>query len=237
MKRGVPLFVLSGVLLLSGCTQLYTEQDAAYLLDSFTKEPILITAAAPTITPQRSTATPLHTEDALSLPTHTPLGGETEGDATPDTWLPTPTPASTDQISLTPSPTPAPEPNAKALLELVTALQDTPYCPDGDNPEDGFDTAGFVYYCLNEIGLKTPRRTARGYSEMKDWDTVTYLSSAQPGDLLFFVTGEEKEIDCVCIYLGNGKMTYPSTSRGAVITVSSTTEYWKNHFRLGKRLF
>lgn len=231
MRRGISLFLLSGALIFSGCAQSY-EQDAAYLLDSFTREPMLITAAAPTITPQRSTSTPVSTEKALSLPTHTPLAGE----ATPGLVDITPTPTLEILPRLTPTPTPAVA-SASALCEVATALQDAPYAPNGNDPENGFDTAGFVYYCLREIGLNPPRRSARGYSEMEDWDTVTYLSSAQAGDLLFFVTGEEQEIDCVCIYLGNGKMTYPSTSRGAVITVSSTTDYWKNHFRLGKRIF
>lgn len=226
MKRGIALLIL-GLVLFCGCGQTY-EQEAATLTGSFTREPIFITAAAPTVTPERTTATPVVTEKALSLPTYTPLTG-TEGER-----LPTSTP--NQSLLLTPTPTPVVA-SASALCELVTALQDTLYAPNGDSPETGFDTAGFVYYCLNEIGLRTTRRTVQGYAENEDWDTVPYLSSAKAGDLLFFVTGEEQEIDCVCIYLGNGKMSYPSTSRGAVITVSSTTEYWKNHFRLGKRVF
>lgn len=226
MKRGIALLLLS-LVLFCGCGQTY-EQEAAALTGSFTREPMLITAAAPTITPARHTATPVSTEKTVSLPTHTPVLG------TEEMSFPTSTPS--QSLLLTPSPTPKAA-SASALCELVTALQGTVYAPGGDSPDTGFDTAGFVYYCLNEIGLNTPRRTVRGYAEHEEWDKVTYLSSAKAGDLLFFVTGEENEIDCVCIYLGNGKMSYPSTSRGAVITVSSTTEYWKNHFRLGRRVF
>lgn len=226
MKRRIALLIL-GLVLFCGCGQTY-EQEAATLTGSFTREPLLLTAAAPTVTPERNTATPVATEKALSLPTYTPLTGTEEETFPPST--------PNQSLLLTPSPTPEIA-SAAALCELVTALQGCLYAPGGDSPEDGFDTAGFVYYCLNEIGVNTPRRTVQGYAENEDWDTVSYLSSAKAGDLLFFVTGEEQEIDCVCIYLGNGKMSYPSTNRGAVITVSSTTEYWKNHFRLGKRVF
>lgn len=230
MKRGISL-LLGGLVLLLGCASPDEVQQAASLTGSFTREPMLITAAAPTITPQwqvSATATAAPTEPPV---TFAPAVKGTEA----ATLSITPTPPLM-QITQLPTPTPK-KATAESLCALAEKLQDSPYAPDGSGPQEGFDTAGFVYYCLNEIDIYVPKRTPRGYAENEDWDKVPYLSSAKAGDLLFFVTGEEQEIDCVCIYLGNGKMTYPSTSRGAVITVSSVTEYWKNHFRLGRRPF
>lgn len=223
MKRGITLPILAlGLALLSACGP-QQEQAAASLTGSFTRAPFLITAAAPTVTPERTTATPFITEEPVSLPYRTSAApGET----------PAPT------ISPTPFITPTPRAaSAEALCDLAKSLQDTPHAPGGSDPKVGFDTAGFVYYCLKELGVSVAKGTPRELADNDSWKKVSYLSSAKAGDLLFFVTGEEQEIDCVCIYLGNGKMTYPSTSRGAVITVSSDTEYWKNHFRLGRRIF
>lgn len=212
MKRGISL-LLGGLVLLLGCASPDEVQQAASLTGSFTREPMLITAAAPTITPLWQVSA-----TATAAPTEPPA-----------TFAP-----GVEGTAATPTPKKA---TAESLCALAEKLQDSPYAPNGSGPQEGFDTAGFVYYCLNEIGIYVPKRSPRGYAENEDWDEVPFLSSAKAGDLLFFVTGEEQEIDCVCIYLGNGKMTYPSTSRGAVITVSSATEYWKNHFRLGRRPF
>lgn len=217
MKRGISL-LLGGLVLLLGCASPDEVQQAASLTGSFTREPMLITAAAPTITPLWQVSS-----TATAAPTEPPV-----------TFAPGVEGTEAATLSVTPTPKKA---TAESLCALAEKLQDSPYAPNGSGPQEGFDTAGFVYYCLNEIGIYVPKRSPRGYAENEDWDEVPYLSYAKAGDLLFFVTGEEQEIDCVCIYLGNGKMTYPSTSRGAVITVSSATEYWKNHFRLGRRPF
>ena len=125
-----------------------------------------------------------------------------------------------------------------ALCDLALSLEDSPYLKGGyTDAQQGFDSPGFVYFCLNKMGETTPLLTPVGYANRTQWSRVDSLEAAQPGDLLFFITGQEMEIDCVSIYLGDGQMIYPSASRKGVIVVSTQTEYWKRHFQLGRRVF
>jgi hypothetical protein len=41
----------------------------------------------------------------------------------------------------------------------------------------------------------------------------------------------------VCIYLGGGRMVYPSSSEGKVITTKITDKYWKESFVFARRVF
>ena len=62
------------------------------------------------------------------------------------------------------------------------------------------------------------------------------MSDLQPGDLVFFRTGDNENINCVCIYMGANRMIYPSTSKQAVI-VTEINSYWTNAFQWARRVF
>lgn len=111
-----------------------------------------------------------------------------------------------------------------------------PYTRGGQSPDKGFDPSGFVYWCLREMGLKVKRRTSAGYAEEEGWTKITRMSELQPGDLAFFRTGDNENINCVCIYLGGNRMIYPSTSKQAVI-VTEINSYWTNAFQWARRVF
>ena len=59
------------------------------------------------------------------------------------------------------------------------------------------------------------------------------------GDLIFFKTGGNENINCVCIYMGDNQMIYPSTSRDMVIIASNinANSYWVNAFQWARRVF
>ena len=106
----------------------------------------------------------------------------------------------------------------------------------GNREANIFDPSGLVYWCLKEMGVDVKRRTSVGYAEEERWTKITRLSDLEPGDLLFFRTGDNENINCVCIYLGNNMMIYPSTSKQMVIT-AEINGYWTNAFQWARRVF
>lgn len=183
---------------------------------------------APTATPSPTpTATPTPAPTATPEPTHTPV--PTGNDVPGRTAVPTekPTPAPTDVPNV---------PKGELLGMIAQQYLDYPYTRGGKTPEAGFDPGGFVYWCLKEMGLNMKRRTSVGYAEEKSWEKITRLSDLRPGDLVFFKTGDNENINCVCIYLGDNRMIYPSTSKGVVI-VTEINSYWTNAFQWARRVF
>ncbi len=178
----------------------------------------------PTDTPE-PTAVP--TSTPTPEPTHTPV--PTGNDVPGRTAVPTekPTPAPTDVPNV---------PKGELLGMIAQQYLDYPYTRGGKSPQTGFDPSGFVYWCLSEMGQSVKRRSSAGYAEEEGWQKITRLSDLQSGDLLFFRTGDNENINCVCIYLGDNQMIYPSTSKQAVI-VTEINSYWTNAFQWARRVF
>ena len=80
------------------------------------------------------------------------------------------------------------------------------------------------------------RRTSAGYAEEEGWQKITRLADLEPGDLVFFKTGDNENINCVCICLGDNRMIYPSTSKQCVI-IAEINSYWTNAFQWARRVF
>ncbi|MDO4544105.1 MAG: NlpC/P60 family protein, partial [Clostridia bacterium] len=142
--------------------------------------------------------------------------------------------------TFTPTPSPTPDTDkAQQLCDYALTLLGQPYVRGGDNLDEdgGFDPGGFVYHCLNYVGESVSRRTSAGYSEVESWTLIESISELAPGDLLFFMTGTNTEINCVCIYLGDDRMIYPSSSELEVITTRLSSDYWTNGFVLARRVF
>ncbi|MBR0356145.1 MAG: C40 family peptidase [Clostridia bacterium] len=228
MKRALCILLFCA-LLLTGCGV----EPTNIVNDVNKDEPIRIVAVAESILPAKPepTATPVITLPPTKAPTATPT-------ATP---TPKPTAAPTPEPEETPAPTadPTPTPDVDKGLQLVMVAEqyiNFPYTRGGKSPETGFDPSGFVYWCLREMGLKVKRRNSAGYAEEEGWDKITRLSELMPGDLLFFRTGDNENINCVCIYLGDSRMIYPSTSKECVI-VTEINSYWTNAFQWARRVF
>lgn len=96
---------------------------------------------------------------------------------------------------------------SKANQNLVDAAQNylgTPYVYGGESmDEGGMDCSGFVYNALNDAGYKVGRTTAQGYRAQ---GKVVKKSEMQPGDLIFFGTGNDASH--IGIYIGNGQMIH-----------------------------
>ena len=230
MKRALCILLFCA-LLLTGCGV----EPTNIINDVEKDEPIRIVATIESTVP--ATATPVVTTTPVVTlpPTKAPTAEPT---ATP---TPTPTAAPTPEPDETPVPTaePTATPDVDRGLQLVMIAQqyiNYPYTRGGKSPDTGFDPSGFVYWCLKEMGLNVKRRNSAGYAEEEGWEKITRLSDLQPGDLVFFKTGDNENINCVCIYLGDEQMIYPSTSKGTVI-LSPINTYWTNAFQWARRPF
>ena len=174
------------------------------------------------------------------------------------TEAPTPVPTPTPEPTEEPTPEPTEEPKLQPIgtlkpssaesqktnsskkeqfCALAKSFLDSPYQRSGTDPETGFDPGGFVYYCLNEVGVKVRHKTSKGYSEFDSWERVDTTEELLPGDLCFFMTPGNETVNCVCIYLGNDQMIYPSSGEGKVITAKITSKYWTEAFVFARRVF
>ncbi|MDA8026345.1 MAG: NlpC/P60 family protein [Actinomycetota bacterium] len=86
-----------------------------------------------------------------------------------------------------------------------------PYQWGGSSPTTGFDCSGLVQKVFADQGISLPRTAAEQQSV---GTPVASLSSAQPGDLVFYGSPASH----VGIYIGNGKMI-DAPEQGAVVRV------------------
>ena len=198
---------------------------------SVTPEPVLLTAA-PTEEPTEA-PTPEPTEVPTAEPTAVPTEEPTEVPTEEPTAAPTPEPENAPEFSVVKSG----GSQCGRFCSVAESLLGASYYRGGTDPELGFDPGGFVYYCLNQSDVKVRHKTSKGYSENEGWQRVDSMDDLLPGDLCFFMTPGNDSVNCVCIYLGNGQIIYPSSGEGKVITAKITSEYWTEAFVFARRVF
>lgn len=225
MKR-ILCILLFCALVLTGCGV-----EPTNIVNDINKdEPIRIVAVVESQVPL--TPTPQITAVPTEMPTRAPTPAPTD---TPEPTA-TPEPAETPAPTAIPTATPDDVSGGEMLIMIAQQYVNYPYTRGGKSPETGFDPSGFVYWCLKEMGQNVKRRTSAGYAEEEGWTKITRFSDLLPGDLLFFKTGDNENINCVCIYLGDNRMIYPSTSKEVVI-VAEINSYWTKAFQWARRVF
>ncbi len=92
-----------------------------------------------------------------------------------------------------------------------------------------FDCSGFVYWCLNQIGVKQSYITSYGWRTVNKYKKITNFSSIKKGDIIV-VYGH------VGIAAGNGEVIDASSSNGKIVhrTMGS---WWTNNFICAWRIF
>ena len=116
----------------------------------------------------------------------------------------------------------------ETFINYAQTLLGMPYVLGGKGP-DKFDCSGFIYYALNQSGVKSI-----GYMTSGGWANSSFPTvpkdSLQRGDILCF-NGH------VGIYLGGGKMLDASSNEGKIRITSNiwSNSYWNKNFKFGKR--
>ena len=107
-----------------------------------------------------------------------------------------------------------------------------PYVYGGSSPS-GFDCSGFTTYVMKHFGYSI-NRTA---SSQMDNGTSVSKSELQPGDLVFFNSGNSsKRATHVGIYTGNGQFVHASTSTTGVIISDLNSSYYSSTYVGARRL-
>ncbi len=97
-----------------------------------------------------------------------------------------------------------------------------PYVYGGTTP-DGFDCSGLVQYSYAQAGIKLPRTTGE---QLKSGARIS-LSSAEPGDLLFYEIGGGLH---VALYVGDGRAVHAPARGRTVIVAPVDIEFWQRNF-------
>lgn len=123
-----------------------------------------------------------------------------------------------------------------ASLENFIAIAESKvgskYVRGGKGPNT-FDCSGFVYWCLNQAGVKVGYMTSSGWRSTTKFQRISGMSNLERGDIVSF-RGH------VGIYLGNGKMVDASSGEGKVRITGGAIQssaYWKKNFICGYRIF
>jgi cell wall-associated NlpC family hydrolase len=96
------------------------------------------------------------------------------------------------------------------VIAIAARYLGVPYRFGGTTPS-GFDCSGYSQYVFGQLGISIPRTADQQYNAA----TRVSSSQAQPGDLVFFISGGSSYH--VGIYAGNGMM-YDAGKTGEVIT-------------------
>ncbi|HDR7352660.1 TPA: C40 family peptidase [Bacillus wiedmannii] len=116
----------------------------------------------------------------------------------------------------TPGPAPAPAPGVIGKAQQYLGM---PYVWGSASPSNGgFDCSGFISYIYG-VG----RQDVAGY-----WNSVSKVSSPQPGDLVFFQGTYKPGPSHIGIYVGNGQMIHAGDKGIAYASLSSS--YNQKHF-------
>ncbi|KXY68202.1 C40 family peptidase [Bacillus cereus] len=117
-----------------------------------------------------------------------------------------------------PEPTPGPAP-APGVIGKAQQYLGLPYVWGSASPSNGgFDCSGFISYIFG-VG----RQDVAGY-----WNSVSKVSSPQPGDLVFFQGTYKPGPSHIGIYVGNGQMIHAGDKGIAYSSLSSS--YNQKHF-------
>ena len=109
----------------------------------------------------------------------------------------------------------------------------------GAKGPNSFDCSGFVYWCLNQAGVKQSYMTSIAWRSCKKYRRINSMHDIKRGDVMVF-KGDTMETGHVGIYLGDGKMIDASSGAGQVrITGSSNfkSKYWTEHFLMAYRIW
>jgi peptidoglycan hydrolase-like protein with peptidoglycan-binding domain len=118
--------------------------------------------------------------------------------------------------------------SVSALLEVARSKVGSPYVYGSKGP-NSFDCSGFVYYCLNSIGVNQSYITSSGWRNVGKYQKVSSLSNVKAGDIIV-VRGH------VGIAAGNGMVIDASSSSGKIVK-RELGSWWQSRFIVAWRIF
>lgn len=122
-------------------------------------------------------------------------------------------------------------PQIGALVAEAARWLGVPYKYAG-NDKKGVDCSGLTSQVfLKTLNVKMPRSSR----EQQQWCININKENLQPGDLVFFATGSDRNrVSHVGIYIGNGDIIHASSSRGVIISNLTENYYLKRYHSSGR---
>ena len=117
---------------------------------------------------------------------------------------------------------------ASGLISVASSRMGSPYVWGAKGP-NSFDCSGFVYWCLNQVGVNQSYLTSSGWRNAGRYTKITNFNSIQAGDIVV-VNGH------VGIAAGGGTVIDASSSNGRVVH-RSLSQWWANNFICAWRIF
>ncbi len=156
-------------------------------------------------------------------------------------------PSSTPKPGTKTTPTPKPSGSGSSssskkgvekFIEIAQTKLGCKYVRGAKGPNQ-FDCSGFVYWCMNQAGVKQSYMTSIMWRSCSKYKRINSMSDLKRGDVLVF-KGKSMATGHVGIYLGDGKMIDASSSRGQVRITDSNilkSSYWQEHFLMAYRIW
>jgi len=114
------------------------------------------------------------------------------------------------------------------LLSIARSKLGSPYVW-GAKGSGSFDCSGFIYWSLNQAGVRQSYLTSSGWRSVGKYTKISSFKSLQAGDIIV-VSGH------VGIVAGGGKVIDASSSNGRVVE-RALSSWWSNNFICGWRIF
>ena len=118
--------------------------------------------------------------------------------------------------------------SASALISVASSKLGCPYVWGAKGP-NAFDCSGFVYWCLNQVGVRQSYLTSSGWRNVGKYQKITSFSNLRAGDIIV-VSGH------VGIVANGGTVIDASSGNGKVVH-RSLSSWWANNFICGWRIF
>lgn len=120
----------------------------------------------------------------------------------------------------------------RAIVREAEEWLGTPYEYGASDKGRGSDCSGMVLSVyLHTTGIKLPRNSAQQADFCKD----LRRNEVRPGDLVFFATGKDpKRVSHVGIMVNDEDFIHVSTSKGAVVSKTTTPYYTKTFMGYGR---
>ena len=115
------------------------------------------------------------------------------------------------------------------IVKTARAVTGTPYCWGGDNPSQGFDCSGYVYWVYKQNGYTVPRTAA----QQANAGTSISRGNLRAGDIVVFNPNWGKHTG---IYTGRKTFLHSPKSGSKVREESLEVPYWSKIFAGGRRI-
>ncbi len=119
--------------------------------------------------------------------------------------------------------------NIESFISVAESKIGSKYVRGAKGP-NSFDCSGFVYWCLNQVGVSQSYMTSATWASSTKYTKIESMGDMQRGDIIVF-KGH------VAIYAGGGVMIDASSSNGKVVKRSSTGSWCQKYFKCAFRVF